>query len=104
MKMLFKFGVISAILLSVLFNTCVLAESVAPSDNAANQTVSVKSAYIVASLDDRNVTRCHMVEETPLCDGMAPQKSQTADNAIRNSLSSSAVKTSETSRTFINQD
>lgn len=103
MKVMFKLWIISAVLTALFFGSNVFAQSVAQSNDGAVQQTSGKSAMLVASLDDSNAKRCHMVEETPSCVGMAPQKSQTVDHAIRPSLSSSALRTSETTRTFINE-
>lgn len=44
---------------------------------AADQTPSLRS----------NNQLCHMIEDSPSCSGIAPQKSQNADIPIRTSLS-----------------
>ncbi len=104
MKYLFKSGAMFAILLSALFNSSVFADDTGPSASGPLvqvQKVSDNSSYVVACLQDRNTNMRHMVEEPPMCEGMAPQKSQAADYSIRNSLSSAVMRTSETSRTSI---
>lgn len=105
MKYLFKSGAVFAILLSVMFNSSVFADDTAPSASgplAQVQKVSDNSSYVVACLQGTNTNMRHMLEESPMCEGMAPPKSQAADHSIRNSLSSAVMRTSETSRTSIN--
>ncbi len=105
MKVLFKLGVVSAILLSVMFNSSAFADDMAPSASGPvpkGQRLSDNLSCVLASLQDMNANMRHMLEEPPVCEGMAPQKSQAADYSIRNSLSSAAIRASETSRTSIN--
>jgi hypothetical protein len=108
MSYLFKLGFMVAIVGSISFNTLAFGDSSGPSSSggipsvAANTAVE-KPAYIIASLDERNSRLCHIVEETPLCQGMAPQKSQTADHGVKTSLSSSQIKPAEASRTFFQE-
>lgn len=106
MKVMFKLGALSLILLSVMFNSSVFADDTKPSASLAlqqAQAVSDTSSCFLASLQDRKANMRHMVEEPPLCEGMAPPRSQAADHSVRNSLSSSVMRASETSRTSINQ-
>lgn len=108
MRVLFKLGFMVAILGSITFNSMAFGDNLATSTSDATTSMSGskssgKPVYLTASLDEKNSKRCHMVEETPLCQGMAPQKSQAADHGIKTSLSSSPIKHSETSKTFLHE-
>lgn len=106
MSSLFKLGFMVAMVGFISFNTLAFGDSSSPSAPGAVSSVNMnrtvdKPAYMVASLDEKNSRLCHIVEETPLCQGMAPQKSQTADHAVKTSLSSSLIRPSEASGTSL---
>lgn len=108
MSFLLKLGFMVAIVGSISFNTLAFGDSSLPSSSGATSSVTTnraidKQAYVIASLDEKSSRLCHIVEETPLCQGMAPQKSQTADHGVKTSLSSSQIKPAEASRTFFQE-
>lgn len=108
MRALFKLGFMVAILGSLIINSIAVADNSWKSTTGNSVGVSEKSpyekqAYIMASLNEINSRICHMIEDTPSCQGMAPQKSQAADQATKNSLTSSAIKSSEVSRTYLKE-
>ncbi|MGD9817794.1 MAG: hypothetical protein AB7V04_03745 [Desulfomonilaceae bacterium] len=104
MRVFFYSGLILSVLCLTVFSA--IASGPNPSTQAIDSSKAINrqldsAVYMMASLDEKNSRLCHMVEETPVCLGMAPQKSQTADNAIKSSLSSSQIKNSEASKTFL---
>ncbi len=106
MRVLFSLGFVALIAgYTIIASNALAQQSVNHSPLASHVATRDlgNSSYMIAALDEKNSKLCHMVEETPVCQGMAPQKSQTADNAIKASLTSSQISPSETSKTFLNE-